>query len=77
MLTLPLRFLLIIVSSIAYLALAVLGWGGVVAFFSHPALVALTVALFMLVGVAFFARGNVSPECARIEATVGSSLPLG
>jgi len=61
MMTLPLRFLLIVVSSVAYLALAVLGWGGVVAFFSHPALVALTVAFFVLVTVAFFAGGNVSP----------------
>src|SRR5215471_15198768 len=61
MMTLPLRFLLVVVSSVAYLALAVLGWGGVVAFFSHPALVALTVAFFILVGVAFFAGGNVSP----------------
>src|SRR5215471_14394207 len=61
MMTLPLRFLLIVVSSVAYLALAVLGLGGVVAFFSHPALVALTVAFFVMVTVAFFAGGNVSP----------------
>ena len=60
MMTLPLRFLLVVVSSVSYLALAILGWGGVVAFFSHPALVALTVAFFILVGVAFFAGGNVS-----------------
>jgi len=61
MMTLPLRFLFVVVSSVVYLALAVLGWGGVVAFFSHPALVALTVVFFILVGVAFFAGGNVSP----------------
>jgi protein-S-isoprenylcysteine O-methyltransferase Ste14 len=61
MMTLPLRFLLIVVSSVAYLALAVISWGGVVAFFCHPALVALSVAFFVLVGVAFFADGNVSP----------------
>jgi hypothetical protein len=61
MMTLPLRFLLVGISSVAYLALAILGWGGVVAFFSHPALVALTVAFFILVGVAFLAGGNVSP----------------
>jgi hypothetical protein len=47
--TLPLRFLLIIVSSVAYLALAFLGRGGVAAFFSHPALVALTVVFFGLI----------------------------
>jgi hypothetical protein len=61
MMTLPLRFLLIVVGSVACLALAVLGWGRVAAFFSHPALVALTVEFFVLVGVAFFAGGNVSP----------------
>jgi hypothetical protein len=59
--TLPLRFLLIVLSSIAYMALAILGWGGVVAFFSHAALVALTAAFFVLVGVTFFAGGNISP----------------
>lgn len=48
MMRLPLRFLLIVVGTVAYLALAVLGWGGVVAFFSHPALVALSVVLFVL-----------------------------
>jgi protein-S-isoprenylcysteine O-methyltransferase Ste14 len=61
MMTLPVRFLLVVVSSVAYLALAVLGWGGLVAFFSHPALSAVTVAFFVLVGVAFFAGGNISP----------------
>ena len=61
MMALPLRFLLIVVSSAAYLALAVLGWGGVLAFFAHPALVALTTVFFVLVGVALFAGGNVSP----------------
>jgi hypothetical protein len=45
--------------------------GGVVAFFSHPALVALTVAFFMPVGVAFFA-GKRKPRRTR-----GSKQPLG
>jgi protein-S-isoprenylcysteine O-methyltransferase Ste14 len=44
----------------AYLGLAVLGWGGFAAFFSHPALTALAIALFALSGAALFAGGNLS-----------------
>jgi protein-S-isoprenylcysteine O-methyltransferase Ste14 len=39
----------------------VLGWGGFTAFFSHPALIALTIVAFALSGVAVFAGGNLSP----------------
>jgi hypothetical protein len=53
-------FLLTIVGSAAYLGLAVLGWGGPVAFFSHPALVALAVATLVMAVAAFFAGGNLS-----------------
>ena len=45
----------------AYFGLAVLGWGGPAAFFCHPPLIALAVALFVIAGVAFFADGNLSP----------------
>ena len=45
----------------AYVGLAILGWGGFRPFFSHPALIALVVVLLALSGVAFFARGNLSP----------------
>ncbi len=38
----------------AYFGLAVLGWGGPAAFFSHPALVALAVALFVMAGASLF-----------------------
>jgi protein-S-isoprenylcysteine O-methyltransferase Ste14 len=55
---------LIFVGTAAYLGIAVLGWGGFAAFFSHPALIALAIALFGLSGVALFAGGNLSPgEC--------------
>jgi protein-S-isoprenylcysteine O-methyltransferase Ste14 len=54
------RFVLIVIGTVAYLALAVLGGGGPSVFFSHPALVALTGALSILAGVAFFAGGNLS-----------------
>jgi protein-S-isoprenylcysteine O-methyltransferase Ste14 len=55
------RFMLSIGGSAAYLGLAVLGWGGFAAFFSHPALTALAVVLGVIAGAAFFAGGNVSP----------------
>ena len=51
----------IIVATFAYLGLAILGWGGFAAFFSHPALIALAIALFVLSGVALFSGGNLSP----------------
>jgi protein-S-isoprenylcysteine O-methyltransferase Ste14 len=55
------RLALIFVGTTAYLALAVLGWGGPAAFFSHPALIALAVAVFVMAGASFFAGGNLSP----------------
>jgi protein-S-isoprenylcysteine O-methyltransferase Ste14 len=51
---------IIIVVALAYLGLAVLGWGGFAAFFSHPALLALATALFVMAGVALFSGGNLS-----------------
>jgi protein-S-isoprenylcysteine O-methyltransferase Ste14 len=50
-----------VVATLAYLGFAILGWGGFAPFFSHPALVALTVVLFALTGVALFSGGNLSP----------------
>jgi protein-S-isoprenylcysteine O-methyltransferase Ste14 len=47
--------------TLAYLGLAILGWGGFVAFFSHPARVALAITVFVLAGVALFSGGNLSP----------------
>jgi protein-S-isoprenylcysteine O-methyltransferase Ste14 len=53
--------ILVVVGAAAYLYLAVLGLGGFAAFISHPALIALAVALFALSGVALLAGGNLSP----------------
>jgi protein-S-isoprenylcysteine O-methyltransferase Ste14 len=53
--------LITIIATFVYLALAILGWGGFAAFFSHPALIALTIALIALSGVALFSGGNLSP----------------
>ena len=61
MLTSVARATLILVSTAAYLGLAVFGRGGFAAFFSHPPLAALAMALFALAGVALFAGGNLSP----------------
>jgi protein-S-isoprenylcysteine O-methyltransferase Ste14 len=49
-----------VVATVAYLGLAILGWGGFAAFFSHPALIALAITLFVLSGAALFSRGNLS-----------------
>jgi isoprenylcysteine carboxyl methyltransferase (ICMT) family protein YpbQ len=50
-----------ILATLAYLGLAILGWGGFAAFFSHPALIALAITLFALPAVALFSGGNLSP----------------
>ena len=50
-----------IVGTLAYLGLAILGWGGFAAFFSHPARIALTIAVFVMSGAALFSGGNLSP----------------
>jgi len=55
------RLALIVVGTAAYFSLAVLGRGGLAAFFSHPALTALAVAVFVMAGTSFFAGGNLSP----------------
>ena len=55
------RVVLLIGSTVVYFGLAILGWGGVAAFFSHPALVALAAATGAMVVVAYIAGGNVSP----------------
>jgi protein-S-isoprenylcysteine O-methyltransferase Ste14 len=55
------RLMLVAVGTAVYIGLAILGWGGFAAFFSHPALIALAIALLAMSGVAFFAGGNISP----------------
>ena len=51
---------MILGATAVFLGIAVLGWGGFFAFFSHPALTALALVTFALSGVAFFAGGNLS-----------------
>jgi len=49
-----------LVSTLAYLALAILGWGGLAAFFAHPARIVLALAVLVMAVVALFSRGNLS-----------------
>ena len=57
----PRLAIIAMVASLGYLGLAILGWGGFAAFFSHAALIALTIAVFALSAVALFSGGNLSP----------------
>jgi protein-S-isoprenylcysteine O-methyltransferase Ste14 len=45
---------------LAYLGLAVLGWGGFAAFFAHPARTALAIVSLGLAGAALLTSGNLS-----------------
>jgi protein-S-isoprenylcysteine O-methyltransferase Ste14 len=51
----------IVAATAVNFGLAVLGWGGPAAFFSHPALIALAAATFVIASAALFAGWNVSP----------------
>ena len=57
----PIKFFLLPFAAAAYLGLAVLGWGGFAAFFSHPALTALVILFFAFSVVGLFAGANLSP----------------
>jgi protein-S-isoprenylcysteine O-methyltransferase Ste14 len=61
MMTTPRLMLITIPATLAYLGLAILGWGGFADFFSHPPLIALAITVLMLSGVAVLSRGNLSP----------------
>ena len=55
------RLALVIGGGVLYLGLAVIGWGGLGAFFAEPARVALVAVLLALAVASWFAGGNVSP----------------
>jgi len=50
-----------LLGTLFYLALAVVAYGGLTPFFSHPARAALVVVLFALSTVALFSGGNLDP----------------
>ncbi len=56
----PKMALITILSSLAYYAIAIFAFGGVGAFFSHPALVALTIVGLLQLAAALFSGGNLS-----------------
>jgi len=56
----PGRFVVVVLGSAVYFGLAILGWGGAEPFFSHPPLIALTIAVFAMAVAAAFADGNLS-----------------
>jgi protein-S-isoprenylcysteine O-methyltransferase Ste14 len=58
--TTPRVAILAVAGTVAYLGLAVLGWGGVSAFFAPPALVAVVIATLVMTFVGLFTRGNLS-----------------
>ena len=58
---LSLKLVVISLVSVAFqFGLAILGWGGFAAFFSHPAFIGLAVATIVLVIAALFTDGNLS-----------------
>jgi len=68
---LAVRLPFILLSTVSYLALAILGRGGFAAFFSVPALIALAVAFCAMSGVRFSPAEILAPGCARTAATAG------
>src|SRR5262249_51155809 len=46
--------------TLVYLGLAIAGMGGFSAFFSHPALIALTIIMLLMSGAALLTSGNLS-----------------
>jgi protein-S-isoprenylcysteine O-methyltransferase Ste14 len=56
----PRLALLSLGSTLVFLGLAILGFGGLGAFFSHPPLVALAIVTVLLAGVALLSEGNLS-----------------
>lgn len=56
-------------SSALFLGLAVLGWGGFDAFFSHPAFIAVLVVFVVALGASTFTQGNLSSGLATQGTT--------
>src|SRR5208337_134534 len=49
-----------ILGTVFYIGLAILGWGGFAAFFSHPPLIAAAIVLLALAAASFLSAGNLS-----------------
>jgi hypothetical protein len=68
---------IIILATFLQLGLAVLGWGGFGAFFSHPALIAVAIATIIMFAVALFTSGNLSPGERENRANRWVLIPFG
>jgi hypothetical protein len=77
MMTTPRLMLITIIGTLAYLGLAILGWGGFAAFFSHPALIALAIILLVPSGVAVFSGGNLGPGVREDRANLWVIVAFG
>jgi hypothetical protein len=64
-----------IAGTLVFLALAILGWGGFAAFFSHPPLATVAAATLVMAGVGLSAAPISALASARLVATAGSSSP--
>jgi protein-S-isoprenylcysteine O-methyltransferase Ste14 len=71
------RLVLVLLGTTAYLGLAVLGWGGLAAFLSHPARVVLAIVTVALAGAGLFAGGNLSPGVREDRSNRWVIAPLG
>jgi protein-S-isoprenylcysteine O-methyltransferase Ste14 len=56
----PKLLIVSLLGALAYLGLAILGWGSFAAFFAHPARIAVTIATLALAGAALFTSANLS-----------------
>jgi protein-S-isoprenylcysteine O-methyltransferase Ste14 len=56
----PVKLLSVVIGTLAYLALAVIGWDGLAAFFSNPARTALVAVAVVLSVAGLFVGGNLS-----------------
>jgi protein-S-isoprenylcysteine O-methyltransferase Ste14 len=56
----PVKLLSVVIGTLAYFALAVIGWSGLAAFFSNPARTALLFVALVLSVAALFVGGNLS-----------------
>ena len=65
-----------VAATAAYLGLAVLGWGGFAAFFSHPALTGVAIVTFVLAGAALFSSVNLSPGVREDRGNRWIFVPL-
>jgi protein-S-isoprenylcysteine O-methyltransferase Ste14 len=66
-----------VAGTLLYLGLAVLGWGNISDFFSHPAFIALTVVLCGLVIASLFTGGNLSSGVREDRANRWVLLAIG